>query len=89
MESLQAATRNPALAIGRGGDLGTLEPGKLADVVVLEGNPLQEIRNTRTVQMVVKEGRIQQLEYDPGFRDLIPRPMTPEYLKYFQSQDQP
>jgi len=89
LQALQAATRNPAQAIGKEAELGTLEPGKLADVLVLSSNPLEDIRNTRSVETVLKAGQIQEIEYDPGFQDLIPRPMTSEYLRYFQSEDQP
>ena len=55
-------------------DLGTIEPGKLADVIVVDGNPLQDIRNTRNIELVIKEGKILDIGYDPGFLDLIPRP---------------
>ena len=43
----------------RGGDqLGTVEPGKLADLIVVEANPLEDIRNLRRLLLVLKEGRI-------------------------------
>jgi len=41
-----------------GGDLGSLEPGKLADLVVLDGNPLEDIRQTERVHMVMKNGEL-------------------------------
>lgn len=58
MEALQAATRNPARYLGKLDEMGTLEPGKAADLVLLDGNPLADIRNTRKISMVVLRGRI-------------------------------
>lgn len=55
-EALRVATLNPALALGMEKDLGSLEPGKLADFVVLEKNPLEKIENSETVALVVKNG---------------------------------
>lgn len=57
-DALRAATILGAGAIGLDGDLGTIEAGKLADVVVLEDNPLDDIRNTNTVRYVMKNGRL-------------------------------
>ena len=45
-------------AIGLSGDVGTIEAGKLADLVVLEANPLDDIRHTNTIQRVMKNGRL-------------------------------
>ena len=58
MEALQSATRNPARYLGKLAEMGTLEPGKLADLVLLDANPLDDIRNTRKIRMVVLRGRI-------------------------------
>lgn len=57
LEALQAATRNAAEFLGRK-DVGTVEKGKLADLVLLEGNPLVDIRNTRRIAAVVLRGRL-------------------------------
>ncbi|MDX1577919.1 MAG: amidohydrolase family protein [Gemmatimonadota bacterium] len=57
VEVLGMATRNGAIALGRLHERGTLEIGKRADFVVLEGNPLQDIRNARRIGFVVLEGR--------------------------------
>ena len=43
MQAIQAATATGAAFLGRAGDLGTIEPGKLADLIVLTGNPLRRI----------------------------------------------
>ena len=56
MAALQAATRNPALFLGRH-DAGTIEPGKLADLVLLDADPLQDIGNTRRIAAVVANGK--------------------------------
>lgn len=53
---LAAATRNAALALGLGAFVGTLEPGKFADLVIVSGNPLEDISVLRNLEMVVKEG---------------------------------
>jgi imidazolonepropionase-like amidohydrolase len=56
MDVLRAATVNGARAIGRSDLLGSLEAGKLADFVVLDGNPLEDIHKVRAVHRVVKGG---------------------------------
>jgi imidazolonepropionase-like amidohydrolase len=58
LEALQTATRNPARYFGKLQDAGTLEPGKLADMVLLDANPLEDIRNTRKISLVVLRGHI-------------------------------
>ncbi|MFN2564400.1 MAG: amidohydrolase family protein [Gemmatimonadaceae bacterium] len=55
---LRVATILGAEAIGFGGDVGSVEPGKLADLVVLDANPLENIRNTNTIRYVMKNGRL-------------------------------
>jgi imidazolonepropionase-like amidohydrolase len=55
LDVLSLATRNGAAALGL--DAGTVEPGRRADLVVLDANPVVDIRNTRRIRLVVKEGR--------------------------------
>ncbi len=57
-DALRAATLMGAEAIGLGGDLGSLEVGKLADLLVLDANPLEDIRNTNTIRYVMMNGRL-------------------------------
>lgn len=54
--ALIAATRRSADLLGASDSLGTVEPGKLADLVLLEGDPLADIRNTRRIRAVVARG---------------------------------
>ena len=56
MEALQTATRNPAFYFGTLPLMGTLEEGKVADIVILSANPLEDIRNTRKIDGVVMRG---------------------------------
>ena len=58
MEALRTGTINPARALGLDKDLGSLEPGKLADLVVLDSNPLENIRNSDSVNMTMIGGRL-------------------------------
>ena len=55
---LRVATINGAHAIGMEQDLGSIETGKLADLIVLDANPLEDIHNTNTVRYVMKNGRL-------------------------------
>jgi imidazolonepropionase-like amidohydrolase/Tol biopolymer transport system component len=57
-ESLKTGTINPARALGLDKDLGSLEPGKLADLVVLDSNPLENIRNSTSIAMTMAGGRL-------------------------------
>jgi imidazolonepropionase-like amidohydrolase len=57
LQALQTATLNPAKFLGRLADMGTVEKGKLADLVLLDANPLDDIANTRRIQGVVLAGR--------------------------------
>jgi len=57
LQALQAATLNPARFLGREKDLGTIEQGKLADLVLLDANPLDDIGNTKQIAGVVSAGK--------------------------------
>ena len=57
-QALVAATRHGAAVCGVGAELGTVEVGKLADLIVVAANPLEDITNVRRLQLVLKEGRI-------------------------------
>ena len=57
-EALRSATLEPARYFGMLDSLGTIAPGKLADLLLLDANPLQDIRNTRRISAVVANGRL-------------------------------
>ncbi|HEY3131840.1 MAG TPA: amidohydrolase family protein [Acidobacteriota bacterium] len=58
IDVLVAATKTGAQFLGRDRDLGTIEKGKLADILIVDGNPLQDIRNARNVSVVIADGRV-------------------------------
>jgi imidazolonepropionase-like amidohydrolase/Tol biopolymer transport system component len=67
MQALHTATINGARYLGMDRDLGTLEAGKLADIIVLEQNPLSNIRNTESIRYTMINGRL----YDAKTMDEI------------------
>jgi Tol biopolymer transport system component len=58
MEALRCATMNGAKIIGRPDDLGSIEPGKLADLIIFDKNPLDDIHNTNSIHWVMKDGTL-------------------------------
>ncbi|HKV25831.1 MAG TPA: amidohydrolase family protein [Candidatus Acidoferrum sp.] len=58
MQALQAATKNPAEFFGQLGTKGTITPGKFADLVLLDADPLDDIHNTEKIRAVVLRGRL-------------------------------
>ena len=64
------ATRNSAEMMGMLDDIGTVEKGKLADLIIIEDNPLEHISNIRKLKMVIKDGKIVNLTKDEGLTSL-------------------
>jgi imidazolonepropionase-like amidohydrolase len=62
LEALRAGTMGSATAIGRAAELGSIEPGKLADLVVLNSDPRVDIRNARDISWVMMNGRLYDAE---------------------------
>jgi hypothetical protein len=62
LQALRAATSTAAEALGKEHELGTIERGRLADLVVLDANPLARVQNLRKINLVVQAGKI----YSPG-----------------------
>jgi imidazolonepropionase-like amidohydrolase len=62
MQAIQTATITPAKVMKADNVTGSVEAGKRADIIIVDGDPLQNIRNIRKVQTVIKDGNI----YDPA-----------------------
>jgi imidazolonepropionase-like amidohydrolase len=62
LEAIRMATAEAAETVGAGDDLGTVESGKLADLVLLKADPLEKIRNTQAIWRVIKAGQV----FDPA-----------------------
>jgi imidazolonepropionase-like amidohydrolase len=58
LEVILAGTRNAAFVCGQGDSLGTLEPGKLADLIIVDGDPLSDLQALQRVVLVIKDGEI-------------------------------
>jgi Tol biopolymer transport system component/imidazolonepropionase-like amidohydrolase len=82
LDALRVATQHGAMMIGVQEDLGSLKSGKLADLVVLNGNPLEDIRQTANIQYVMKGGRL----YNGDNLDEI-WPRKRRYGKFFWEMD--
>ncbi|MBI4483108.1 MAG: amidohydrolase family protein [Acidobacteria bacterium] len=73
-EAILTSTRWGAEIIGLDKKLGTVEVNKLADLVILRGNPLEDIRRTREIEQVVRDGEIVDLSYHSDYRFPFRRP---------------
>ena len=75
MQAIQAATKNNFEFLQQE-DLGTIEPGKLADLMIVREDPLANIRNTRTIEFVIKDGKVLDTSYHADFVNPIPNPFV-------------
>lgn len=83
LQALQAATINPAKYLEREKELGSVEEGKLADLVVLKANPLANIKNTTLISAVVLDGKLmEKSELDKSIKtyDLVKAPLSSPQL---------
>jgi adenine deaminase len=82
-QALQTATINPALSLGLDKYIGSLEVGKLADLIVLDNNPLENIRNTESVRYTMVNGRLYDAETmnEIGLREMPRLPFFWERMK--------
>ncbi|MFQ5790704.1 MAG: amidohydrolase family protein [Acidobacteriota bacterium] len=77
LEAIRSATQVAAQALGAGKELGTIEVGKLADMVILGADPLEDIRNLRRAEQIILNGRLASVEQllgkeAPPHQDLLP-----------------
>ena len=82
MQAIMAATKTGAEYLGADKDLGTIERGKLADLIIVDGDPLKDIRATRKIAGVIKDGQPVDLSYHANFTNPIPRPHSQEFYGY-------
>lgn len=72
MQAIQAATINVAKTFRKDKDFGTVEAGKVADIVVIEGDPLKEMWAVQNVSMVVLNGRVVDTDFHSDYKNPIP-----------------
>ena len=58
MEAIMAGTSRAADNLGKASELGSFEPGKLADIIAVSGDPLKDIKDTKEIRLVIKEGKV-------------------------------
>src|SRR5438105_5279448 len=76
MQAIQASTKWPAELLHKDRDLGTIAPGRIADIILIDGAPLADIRATRKIRTVIMNGKTLDTTLDPNFRNPIPRPIA-------------
>jgi imidazolonepropionase-like amidohydrolase len=74
MQAITIATRDNARFLGKSTDLGIVTEGKLADLVVIKGDPLADIKNTQQVLVVIKNGQVMDTSYHADYSIPTPRP---------------
>ena len=72
MQAIQTATINVAKAFRKDKDFGTLEPGKIADVIAIEGDPLKDIWSVQNVKLVILNGRVVDSDFHASHKNPIP-----------------
>ncbi len=77
LEAIRSATFAPAQALGLDHDLGSIEAGKLADLVVLSGDPRKDLKNTTNIAFIVLNGR----RYDPRLNEVGGQPRRPLFFE--------
>ena len=86
MQAILSATRWPAELLHREKELGTVAPGKIADLVLVDGDPLADIRATRNIRTVIMNGAVVDTTLDPSFRSPLPRPID-EYTMNWRDEN--
>jgi imidazolonepropionase-like amidohydrolase len=76
VQAIQSASLNVAEAWGKDKDFGSLEKGKIADVVVVRGDPRKDIFATQDVDMLFMDGIRVDRSFTPGYKNPLPRPIA-------------
>jgi hypothetical protein len=71
---IETATRRNAQFLRQETEIGTISPGKRADIIIVASSPLQAISNLRRISAVIKDGKILDTQYHPDYRAPVPRP---------------
>ena len=75
VQAIQTASQNVAQAWGKDKDYGSVEKGKVADLVIVRGDPRRNISDTQNVEMVFIDGKVMDISYHPDYKNPIPRPI--------------
>jgi imidazolonepropionase-like amidohydrolase len=75
LQAIQTASLNVAQAWGKDKDFGSVEKGKIADLVIVRGDPRQNISDTQNVERVFIDGTAMDISYHPDYKNPIPRPI--------------
>ena len=76
MQAIQASTKWPAELLHKEKDFGTIAPGRVADIILIDGDPLADIRTTRKIRTVMMNGKPLDTRLDPNFTNPILRPVA-------------
>src|SRR5713226_1242378 len=75
LQAIQTASINVAQAWGKDKDYGSVEKGKVADIVIVNGDPLRDITATQQVEKLFIDGKAMDLSFHPDYKNTIPRPI--------------
>jgi adenine deaminase len=78
--AIQSASLNVAQAWGKDKDYGSVEKGKVADLVIVRGNVSNDISATQNVETVFMDGKSMDTSFHPNYRNPIPRPLSDRFV---------
>jgi imidazolonepropionase-like amidohydrolase len=75
LQAIQTASINVAQAWGKEKDFGSVEKGKVADLIIVRGDPLKNISDTQNIESVFIDGKKVDTSYHADYKNPIPRPI--------------